>query len=220
MTQKGQALLASVETEQNNPHHDKTVLEHQEAVVQMLPSFASEELKEAAKFHDIGKKASKKVNEKTGYDQFVGHADISADLYLENAADLSNGNVSNEYVAELIRLHDTKYSKQSKIETMLANHPDKFAGELIALQTADVLGQSPYKRLEKLEQIKDYSLKLYNLASPEQQIFLEGAIEFVHTEIEVEKDAQELFHNDLEAAIEDLQNDIKYVEEIGFDLAD
>ncbi len=173
-------FLDTINTTQNNPHHFTDVAGHTRAVMKVVAdNFApNAELAEAAMYHDIAKKDVKKVNEKTGYDNFMGHEDLSADTYLANT-ELHADGIDVQYVAELIRLHGTKYSKQGKIISMLENHKPGFAADLIRLQTADVLGQSEFQRTEKLNKIIAFAEKVKSIATNEQAVGLADALAFV-----------------------------------------
>lgn len=164
---------------QNNPHHFGTVGQHTEAVCLALPKKASEKLRAAALLHDIGKIETRSINPKNGYDQFIGHATKSVemiDIY-NLLSDFSDE--KSEYIKELVRLHDTKYSKENKCKTMLDNHPAGFAADLITLQFADVMGQSAYKRAEKLQEIINFASLINRVGAPDQVIGVADLISII-----------------------------------------
>ena len=162
---------------QNNPHHFGDLIEHTAAVLQAVCEIKgynlgdkdtlSKPLVMAAIFHDIGKPDVVSVNPKTGYDQYLNHAEVSVEKFAEISKKLKEKiSFDEEYVSELIRLHDTKYSKQGKINTLLETHKEGFAEDLIVLQIADVHGQSLCKKEEKLEQIRAFAQKLGVINAP------------------------------------------------------
>ena len=178
---------------QNNPHHFGSLYEHTEAVTNYLEREMVynhiypnrfEALNLAAVYHDIGKVETVKVNEKTGYDQFLGHAERSAEIFRE--LNKKYGLADDvEYVSELIRLHDTKYSKQGKCQNMLNEHPNGFASDLLALQLSDVMGQSEYQRAEKLQEIENFASLIKTVGSPEQVVGVDDIIALVKAEKEM-----------------------------------
>ena len=160
---------------QNNPHHFGTLFQHTDAVIHALPNGPDSPLPNtalivAAALHDIGKPSTVTVNPKTGYDQYLGHAAKSAEIIKTNEEKLlpefdSDGR---EYIEELVRLHDTKYAKQGKCQTMLDSHPDGFATDLITLQYADIMGQSEFNRDKKLAEVLKFSKFIQSVGTPEQ----------------------------------------------------
>lgn len=156
---------------QNSPHHIGTLVEHTEKVCEALLKMpiVSSDLQIAALFHDIGKLGTVSVNPKTGYDQYLGHAEKSAEMF-ESLVDGGLGDNSDELFCarELIRLHDTRYVRQDKCRDMLNAHPAGFGGKLIALQLADVLGQSDFEREAKLDQIEAFARLIKEVGTPEQ----------------------------------------------------
>jgi len=162
---------------QNNPHHVGTVWEHTALVVENAEAYnASDAVIEAAIWHDSGKPDVKKVNDKTGFDQFIGHADRSTEIYMTDGP-------ADRYVAELIRLHDTKPSKQGKLKTLLEEHPAGFVADLLLLQLCDVLGQSEFQRAQKLEEIRAFADRLLSVATPEQAKGITEVISLLNAEL-------------------------------------
>lgn len=222
------------DVQQNNPHHFGTVFQHTNAVLENLymlylspekgrqPHPTREELFLAACFHDAAKYITKEVNPETGYSQFLGHAEKSAEIYKrienENAKHYEEVNkqlhkrnrrsksfpafiyprtLANpglpivyhpqtrpalptneriEYTSELIRLHDTKYSKEGKIKNMLESHPNGFAADLLKLQLSDVLGQRDVTIAPKLQEIEDFASRILNIGTAEQTIGVEAVL--------------------------------------------
>lgn len=141
-------------------------------------------------FHDIGKPDTKQINKKTGYDQYVGHAEKSAEIFKDKVGTIPEMNrlapEKIEYISELIRLHDTKYSKQGKCQNLLNDHPNGFAKDLIMLQYADIMGQNAYQQTEKLCSVVQFAQRLAQLGTPEQTQGLSDVIEMMNRSIEIE----------------------------------
>lgn len=167
---------------QNTPHHTGTLYEHTDSVINALchgpvKNQVSKELLLAAVFHDTGKPETVTVHPKTGYSQYLGHAERSAEIFeyavYSNKIDV-DGLDSNqiEYTKELIRLHEKQFTKAGKIRQMLNEdeHPDGFARDLITLRFADILGQSTYARKEKLESLLNFADRILAVGDSHQVI--------------------------------------------------
>lgn len=172
---------------QNNPHHFGTLNQHVDAVINALPDNVSELVKLSASLHDIGKYEVISVNQKTGYSQYIGHADKSVEILIANreklCPDLSDKEF--EYIKELVRLHDAKYSKQGKCQKMLDEHPNGFARDLITLQYADIMGQSEYQREQKLQQALDFANLIEKVGTPKQIEGLREVIDNIEYKIKI-----------------------------------
>lgn len=69
----------------DNPHHNESLKEHLDYVTHMsLEKSNNKYVQIIAPYHDIGKYFVKTYNEEKGYSQFVGHASVSAYIYLMN----------------------------------------------------------------------------------------------------------------------------------------
>lgn len=64
------------------PHHTESVMEHIDMCIRNAKGY---EMKQIARFHDLGKGITKIVDE-TGYGAFRGHADVSAHYFLNYLA--------------------------------------------------------------------------------------------------------------------------------------
>ena len=170
---------------QNNPHHIGTLNQHVDAVINSMPEDASDLAKIAACFHDIGKFETIAVNQKTGYSQFIGHANKSVEIITSNRETLcpTLSDEEFDYMKELVRLHDTKYNKQGKCQTMLNEHPNGFAKDLIALQYADIMGQSEYNKEQKLQEVKTFAGFIEQIGTPEQTKGLKDVIDIIDNAI-------------------------------------
>ena len=176
------AAMGHEDINQNNPHHFGSLGEHTDAVVGALPETSTNKLRAAALLHDIGKIETKSINPKTGNDQFIGHATKSVAMIDEYNLLSGFSDDEAEYIKELVRLHDTKYSKQNKCKNMLDNHPIGFAADLITLQFADVIGQSKYKREEKLNEILSFANLINQVGTPDQVMGVADLISIINKE--------------------------------------
>lgn len=166
---------------QNNPHHTGTINEHVAKVVEMALKSNYEKwngdktdiMITAALLHDIGKFDTINVNKKTGYSQFLKHADRSVEMVedlLSKMVAKSNKHtpweteeVKQEYeiIKTLVKLHDTQYAKKGKCDN-LWNEIGKHVYNLALLQYYDVCGQSDHQRLEKLNNILTFAQRFNN----------------------------------------------------------
>lgn len=85
-----QFKIADVEdVDHDNPHHNETLKEH--IMLTTGAAFTSKSinrdlLETLAYYHDLGKFYCRKYNEEKGYTQYIGHANISAYIYLSDIA--------------------------------------------------------------------------------------------------------------------------------------
>ena len=85
-----QFKIADVEdVDHDNPHHNQTLKEH--ILLTTGAAFTSKSinrdlLETLAYYHDFGKFYCRKYNEEKGYTQYIGHANISAYIYLTDIA--------------------------------------------------------------------------------------------------------------------------------------
>ena len=134
---------------QNNIHHNRLLWEHTIASVSAVKSDPL--LKMTMLLHDLGKPQSCKTDEK-GVSHFWGHQDISAS-YADNI--LRRLKYSNAFIADcvtLIKYHDVRFDGNKRHIKRVA----KIIGinnmhRLFAVQYADIMAQSNYKKNNKLE---------------------------------------------------------------------
>lgn len=164
--EKRMEVLAPYNTQQNNPHHIGDLMQHIKKMVDSINLVAYNVINETAFseaiiFHDIGKKETKQTkNEK---DVFYGHPKAGTEIIKNSRKELGLDQLSDEnydYLLELVLLHDTKYTKMGKINNMVDSHPEGFSSDLLNLQILDILGQSDLNRSEKLEEVKDFTIKI------------------------------------------------------------
>lgn len=113
--------------QQDNHHHSLTLGEHQKAVEAYAESHEfSKEVREAAKYHDIGKVLTKSFTDskgnKTDEAHFFGHDNASAYLYYTEVS-------PNRYVAELIEWHMKPMSWERETGKKAEERDKAFLGE-------------------------------------------------------------------------------------------
>ena len=179
-------------TTQNNPHHNKDLLGHTDACLDYYETYyePNETISLALLYHDIGKSATKGINKKTGFDTFYGHAEKSAEIFLEEIAPyLDKSPEEINYIAELIKNHGFQINRnvaEEKLIALVENHKEGYISDLTLMMTADVMGQSEYQREEKLQDIVNFVNKLKDL--PIEIKDIEAAEQHILLAIENEKD--------------------------------
>ena len=151
---------AAMECTQNNIHHRFNVGEH---ILESMKSFGkSEELSDkefeyvrlALLFHDLGK-CKCKTTDGEGIDHFHGHANVSENICRNIMRRLKFDNDTIKTVCALVLYHDVK---PEPTPSSVRRAMNKMGGEvfrlLFCVQNADIMGQSDYKRQEKLEKLQ------------------------------------------------------------------
>lgn len=142
---------AIMECEQNHPHHCYDVGMH--TICAMLHVKKDKLLRLAMLFHDIGKPATKTVDEK-GITHFHGHAAISEKLSKEVLRRLKFDNYTLDYVRKLALYHDVKIIPEEKyVRRALSKMGEDLFPLLLEVKHADVMAQSDYLRKEKLAEL-------------------------------------------------------------------
>lgn len=91
----------------DNPHHPETIKEHISYLLECCEKLdKSEELKFISNYHDNGKFYVKLYNEEKGYSQFLGHAAVSAYIYLINRA-TEHMYINHDIFGFIANLHET-----------------------------------------------------------------------------------------------------------------
>ncbi len=144
---------ACMETPQNNPHHAYSVGEHIIMGMKAVP--AEKNLRLAMLFHDIGKPRVKTTDGK-GIDHFYGHAAVSADLAKGVLRRLKLDNATIDAVGRLVRFHDERPEKEVQVRRMFAKLGVDYIEDFLAVQRADLLAQSEFKREEKEARVRYY----------------------------------------------------------------
>ncbi len=139
--------------EQYNPHHLYSVGEHTIRVICKIENTAP--LRLAALFHDFGKPATRTTDEE-GIDHFHGHPEISRELCHGIMRRLKFDNTTTDIVCRLVKYHDYKVNRDKKSVRKALNEvgEDLFLS-VLELKRADTLGQSEYKREQKLADLDE-----------------------------------------------------------------
>lgn len=152
--------------QQKNPHHLYGVWEHTAVVVENSEDDIF--IKLAALLHDIAKPDCYTCDEK-GIGHFYGHAEFSSDIAKNILRNLKFSNEIVNNVVQLIKYHDADISKNSKsIKRWLNRLGEVQFKRLLKLKHADVMGQSDYKRQEKLKTLQDIEKALIQVLEEKQ----------------------------------------------------
>ncbi|MBQ1442182.1 MAG: HD domain-containing protein [Clostridia bacterium] len=138
--------------EQHNPHHDSDVWEHTVRVVEASPPDAA--LRLAALLHDVGKPQCFTLDE-SGIGHFYGHAvksgEIARGIFADN---ISTDRKTQERVLLLVENHGEELIPERRtVRRRLAKYGEEALRQLIALNRADIAGQSPDFSAEKLARL-------------------------------------------------------------------
>lgn len=154
--------------EQNNPNHCYDVWKHTVEVVNNIKE-NDLPLKLAGLFHDIGKPLV--YTETNGVGHFYGHAKKSGELTEEILKNLKYSNEIIDEVLLLVKYHDVDIAlTNSFIRRMLNKLGENDFRKLFSLRRADILGQSMYKRREKLLEL-DRLEEMFNNFKIEEECF-------------------------------------------------
>lgn len=127
--------------EQHNFHHIYDVLTHTAVAVESIPPKVH--LRFAALLHDCGKPDTFSLDS-SGTGHFYAHASVSTAKARNALNRLKCDNATKDKVLTLIKLHDTPIEPSQKIiKRRLASMGEDLFFDLIALQRADNLAQSP-----------------------------------------------------------------------------
>lgn len=152
--------------QQKNPHHLYDVWEHTAVVVENSEDDIF--IKLAALLHDIAKPDCYTCDEQ-GIGHFYGHAEFSSDIAKNILRDLKFSNEIVNNVVQLIKYHDADISENSKsIKRWLNRLGEVQFKRLLKLKHADVMGQSDYKRQEKLKTLQDIEKALIQVLEEKQ----------------------------------------------------
>lgn len=139
---------ALMRTEQETPHHDRTVGEHTIRALQQVD--ADKVLRLTMLLHDMGK-PQKKTMDGDGVAHFKGHAAVSEQIAKDVMHRLKFDNDTLRKVTKLVFYHDDRLEAKPRC-VRRAMH--RIGTELFpyynAVRRADTLAQSMYQREEKL----------------------------------------------------------------------
>ena len=138
--------------EQNNPHHDKTVLKH--LFVSVVEAPTNIHIRLAMLLHDIGKPFSYTEDE-DGKGHFYGHADLSAEMAKTILTRLKYDNTTIKTVTALVLHHDAEMIPTEPAVKRWLNKlgSEELMRQVIVVRKADIAAQSNYKRDEKLSNL-------------------------------------------------------------------
>jgi len=144
-------LIPSIDFDQNNPHHNRTLFEHICCVVDTCP--AKLEIRMAALLHDIAKPMTKSIDEK-GISHYYNHDRLGADIAKDVLLRLRCSNDFISKVVVLVRDHMYHSSiKEKGLKRELARVGEKNIFELYDLKKADMMCKGD--KTEELEGLEE-----------------------------------------------------------------
>lgn len=152
-------------TSQNTIHHRYTVGEHTIKVLENVP--AERIVRITALLHDVAKPETKKVTE-DGQEHFPDHQPIGADKAAGILRRLKFDNDTINKVKTLIRWHDARPETLAGLRRLLNNVGEELFPTLISFKYGDIMGQSEYKREEKLAVVDGYKASFEQIISERQ----------------------------------------------------
>jgi tRNA nucleotidyltransferase (CCA-adding enzyme) len=157
------ALVPEIRREMDVPqrtrYHHLSVLEHSLETMAGVPTLLDERL--AALFHDIGKRRTTTISERTGEEQYIGHAAAGADMTRRILARLGYdrdliGRVS-RWIARHMDLHMAARDGHSeKARRKLLTRIGEDLEVLKRLQIADIAAMAPETARLKMDEALDY----------------------------------------------------------------
>lgn len=145
-------IAPSINFDQNNPHHNKTVWEHIATSVSNIEP--NEELRFAMLLHDLGKPLVKTVD-KNGIFHFIGHNEKSFEIAKKVLKKLKCSNNFIQTVSILVLEHDRIFINKKSIKTFLSKYSEQTFLQILKIREADILAQSNYRQAEKLQNLQD-----------------------------------------------------------------
>lgn len=157
---------AMMATEQNTPHHDRTVGEH---TLKTLENTSPDKvLRLTLLCHDFGKPLSKTTDVK-GRDHFYGHAEQSSRMSKALLRRLKFDNETINQVSRLTLYHDISPDANEKsVRKAIYKVGEDLFEKLLQVQRADIQGQSAYKQQEKIAKLDEIE-KLYRTILEKKQ---------------------------------------------------
>lgn len=141
----------AMRTEQNTKHHMYSVGMHTVKAMCEIP--CDKVLRLTMLLHDLGKPAMKRTD-RDGVDHFRGHAEYGARMADGILRRLKFDNDTRKRVVHLIRFHDMRPGPYAAdVRRAAARIGRENFEDYLAVQWADNMAKSPYRREEKLERI-------------------------------------------------------------------
>lgn len=155
-----------METPQHTKHHMYSVGEHTiHAMQEIRPDKV---LRLTMLLHDVAKPVCIRTDEQ-GQDHFKGHPEEGMILAKAILHRLKFDNETTDRVCRLIRYHDDRPQlSQRNVRRAMSRIGAENMEDLFAVKRADTLGQSLYRRKDKLEYVDNYE-KLYRQVLEEEQ---------------------------------------------------
>lgn len=136
---------------QNHPYHIYDVDKHTYECLKHIE--ADEALRWAIYLHDIGKGYTKSTDDQ-GVDHFYGHPRVSVELSEKILKRLKFDNKTKKRVMQLIDFHDYRFENTLKsVRKAMAKMGSHLFLDYLAVQRADIMGQSPDKETVRLEDL-------------------------------------------------------------------
>lgn len=137
--------------DQNSLHHNKDLWRHTVSAVKNTPPDSV--LRTAMLLHDIGKPMTVS-KDSSGYSHFHNHQKLSAAMATTILKRLKYPNAFINTVTLLIENHDNRLTPDSPtVKRCMRDLGADNTRSLLSIQRADILAQSSYKRMEKLESL-------------------------------------------------------------------
>lgn len=141
-----------METDQNTPHHGRSVGEHTLLTLQNIR--ADKVLRLTMLLHDIGK-PMRKTTDENGRDHFKGHAEAGEKIAVQIMRRWKLDNDTIHKVSHLVKWHDYRPPAEMKEVRIAMNKIGKDFFEMyLEVQMADTLSKSAYKIEEKMERLR------------------------------------------------------------------
>ena len=157
---------------QHNDYHIYDIYTHTIKVVKNAPKNIY--LRLASIFHDIGKPRTFKLDEKQ-VGHFLGHANISTDIFKKFAYKYKLDNKTKKIVSDLVLYHENNLSiKNNKIYNFYKKYNMNRIEMLFDLKIADVMGQNP-KYINRIEELKKIETKYIKVRDKYNSITYSGA---------------------------------------------
>lgn len=155
-----------MQTDQKNKHHCYSVGEHTIAALMQAPN--DKILRLAMLFHDVAKPSCITTDE-YGQNHFKGHPKVGAEMSREILKRLKFDNDTIKKVYTLVENHDDRpQATERNVRRMVSRVGEELFLPLMEVKRADTLGQSDYKRTEKLQYIEQLEVIFHKIMQEAQ----------------------------------------------------